>query len=166
MGQPEDAHRRRTLNGPSAVPDPRELELYKLAVEMADRISARRATSNSFFLAVQSAFIAVLGLATPSLANRPWWTNLAVSLAGVALSVSWWLQLRSYRDLNRAKFKVINSMEEGLPSKIFSEEWQYLKEDPVPGWRGRYAELGTVERFVPWVFAGLYALLFIGRLVQ
>jgi hypothetical protein len=26
------------------------LELYKLAVEMADRISARRATANRFFL--------------------------------------------------------------------------------------------------------------------
>lgn len=149
-----------------STPDPWKLELYKMAVEMADRISARRATSNSFFLAVQSAFVAVLGLSVPSLAERPWWTSLAVSMAGIALSVSWWLQLRSYRDLNRAKFGVINQIEEQLPYKIFSDEWRYLKEDRVPSWRGRYAELGAVERFVPWVFAMLYVLLFVGRLTE
>jgi len=145
-------------------PDPREFELYKLAVEMADRISARRATSNSFFLAVQTAFVAALGLAAPSLAGAPWWTNVTISVAGVALSISWWLQLRSYRDLNRAKFKVINSMEAGLPHRMFSDEWEYLKNDPVPSWRARYAELGAVERFVPWVFVALYVLLLLGRL--
>jgi hypothetical protein len=154
------------LTSGSPTPDPREFELYKLAVEMADRISARRATSNSFFLTVQTAFVAVMGLAAPSLAERPWWTSLAVSVAGVVLSVSWWLQLRSYRDLNRAKFSVINSIEVDLPRKIFSDEWEFLKKDPIPSWRGRYAELGTMERFVPWVFAALYVLLFLGRLTR
>ncbi|MGM1065205.1 RipA family octameric membrane protein [Saccharothrix sp. Mg75] len=143
--------------------DPREIELYKLAVEMADRVSARRSTTNTFFLAVQTGFIAVVGLATPSLKSMPWWTSLVVAIAGMVLSLSWWLQLRSYRDLNRAKFAVINATEERLPIKIFTDEWASLKKDPVPGWRGRYAELGTVERTVPFVFAGLYILLFIGR---
>jgi len=166
VGQFEEAHCGRSLTDSTPTPDPREFELYKLAVEMADRISARRATSNSFFLTVQTALVAVLGLAAPPLAVWPWWTRLAVSVAGVALSVSWWLQLRSYRDLNRAKFNVINSMEANLPRKVFSDEWEYLKKDPVPGWRGRYAELGTVERFVPWVFAGLYVLLFLGMLTR
>lgn len=147
-------------------PDPRAIELYKLAVEMADRVSARRATSNSFFLTVQTAFVAVAGLATPALAERPWWTSLTISIAGLALSVSWWLQLRSYRDLNRAKFDVINSIETTLPIKIFSDEWASLKKDPVPRWRGRYAELGTIERVVPWVFAVLYILLFLGRVLK
>jgi hypothetical protein len=34
------------------------LELYKLAVEMADRVSARRATANAFFLTVNTALLA------------------------------------------------------------------------------------------------------------
>jgi len=50
--------------------------------------------------------------------------------------------------------------------KIFSDEWKYLKMDPIPGWRGRYAELGTVERIVPWVFATLYLLLAMGRILK
>lgn len=164
MAQSEDTRWWWPVSIGGAPSDPREFELYKLAVEMADRVSARRATSNSFFLAVQSAFVAVLGIASPALAERPWWTSLTVALAGVALSASWWLQLRSYRDLNRAKFAVINGMEERLPQRIFSDEWASLKQDPIPSWRGRYAELGTVERVVPWVFAFLYLLLFLGRL--
>jgi hypothetical protein len=151
------------MSAPAPEPSNAVLDLYKLAVEMADRVSARRATANAFFLTVQTALVAVLGIATPTLHHAPWWTALAVALAGVILSASWWLQLRSYRDLNRAKFSVINAIENDLPVKVFTDEWASLKRDPISRWRGRYAELGTVERVVPGVFAALYLLLFIGR---
>jgi hypothetical protein len=144
-------------------PDARILELYKTAVEMADRISARRSTANAFFLTAQTAFVAVIGVTTPSLMKAPWWTALAVSIAGVVLSASWWLQLRSYRELNRAKFNVINAIEEQLPVKIFSDEWDSIKEGLAKPWRIRYTELGTVERVIPGVFVLLYVLLFLGR---
>lgn len=140
------------------------LELYKLAVEMADRVSARRGTANAFFLSVQTTFIALVGFGFPKLAESPWWVSLAVFLAGFTLSATWWMQLRSYRDLNTAKFKVINKLEERLPVKVFAEEWEKLKSDPIPAWRKRYAELGTSERTVPVVFIGAHLLLFTGRL--
>jgi hypothetical protein len=44
----------------------RLLELYKLCVEMADRVSARRATANAFFLTLNSALLAGLGLVQPA----------------------------------------------------------------------------------------------------
>ncbi|WP_371788445.1 hypothetical protein OG404_18360 [Streptomyces griseoaurantiacus] len=147
----------------SHSPDPRELELYKLSVEMADRVSARRGTANAFFLSAQTAMVSVLGLTQRQLAQINWMACLAISLAGIAMSLSWWLQLRSYRDLNAAKFAVINNIEKKLPIKIFTEEWQTLKRDPLPPLRKRYAELGIVERVVPFVFAALYVLLFAAR---
>ncbi|MFJ5869516.1 hypothetical protein ACIQEY_34590 [Streptomyces parvus] len=140
------------------------LELYKLAVEMADRVSARRGAANAFFLSVQSAFVGLAALAFQQLAASPWWGSAGVLLAGLALTVAWWMQLRSYRDLNTAKFKVINTMEENLPSKIFAAEWEELKRDPIPVWRKRYAELGTSERIIPAVFAVAHLLLFAGRI--
>jgi hypothetical protein len=146
--------------------DPRVLELYKTAVEMADRVSARRSTANAFFLTAETALVAVIGATTPNLLKAPWWTALAVAIAGVVLSASWWLQLRSYRDLNRAKFVVINSMEEQLPVRIFSDEWDVLTKVPAKSWRTRYAELGTVERVIPGVFALLYVMLFLGRVTS
>jgi hypothetical protein len=149
----------------SDPPEPPQayLELYKTAVEMADRVSARRGAANSFFLAVQTTFVTVLALGGPGLV-RSWWASLAVTLAGMALSTAWWLQLKSYRDLNTAKFAVINKLEERLPVKIFTDEWASLRTDPVPSWRKRYAELGLSERQVPVVFAILHAFLFFGRL--
>src|SRR4051812_38656787 len=42
------------------------LELYKLAVEMADRTSARRTAANSFFVTLDSAFLAAIGLVQPN----------------------------------------------------------------------------------------------------
>jgi hypothetical protein len=41
--------------------------------------------------------------------------------------------------------------EKGLPVEIFGDEWKALKRDPVPGWRKRYAELGTIEKVIPLV---------------
>lgn len=164
----DDAGQRDAMTGPHPGSDPdldwRILELYTTAVEMADRVSARRSSANAFFLTVQTAFVAVLGVATPTLQEAPWWTALVVSIAGLTLSMSWWLQLRSYRDLNAAKYAVINRIEaEHLPIRAFAEEWEQLKRDPVSRWRRRYAELGTVERVVPVVFAALYVVLFVGR---
>jgi hypothetical protein len=151
-----------------ASPDPQEraevLELYKLAVEMADRVSARRGTANAFFLTVQTTFVALVGLGLPKLSNAPWWAPTSLFLAGLTLSAAWWLQLRSYRDLNTAKFTGINKIEERLPVKIFADEWEQLRRDPVHGWRTRYAELGTSERVIPVVFVGAHLLIFLGTL--
>lgn len=140
------------------------LELYKLAVEMADRVSARRGTANAFFLSVQTAFVGLVGFGFPEFSKASWWAALAVALAGVTLSATWWLQLRSYRDLNTAKFKGINKIEERLPVKVFADEWEALRHDPVVGWRKRYAELGTSERLVPLVFVAAHLLLLGGAL--
>ncbi|MEV0764250.1 hypothetical protein [Nocardia sp. NPDC050435] len=152
------------MNNPTGPTPPSQvLDLYKLAVEMADRVSARRGTANSFFLSVQTAFVAVLGLADPRL-TKSLWASVAVAVAGLALSATWWLQLKSYRDLNRAKFEVINKIEEELPVRVFSDEWAALRRDPVRSWRARYAELGVSERRVPFVFMAVHVLLFVGRL--
>lgn len=145
--------------------DPYALELYKLAVEMADRVSARRGTTNAFFVSLQSGFIAVLAFLTASETPPDRWIAVAVCAAGVITSGTWYLLLRSYRDLNRAKYDVILKIEQSLPHAVFADEWASLKKDTVKRWRGRYAELGTVERVVPAVFAVLNLLLgiYLGR---
>ncbi|MEU4499551.1 hypothetical protein OG729_31440 [Streptomyces sp. NBC_00210] len=147
----------------SAEPDPRTLELYKIAVEMADRGSARRGTANAFFLSLQTAVISIATLVDTKLGDSNWPPYLALSLAGVAISASWWLQLRSYRELNAAKFAVINRIEKQFPVRIFTDEWESLTSGPPLPLRKRYAELGAVEMITPIVFAGLFVLLFLAK---
>lgn len=155
-GQPEP--------DPAPVLPDHYFELYRLAVEMADRISARRLVANSFFASINTGLIALLGTN-----DFPWY----VAAAGIVLSLVWWALLKSYRDLNSAKFKVINPMEELLAAKIFSDEWEFLKKDPVRfslkpremrGWFAQYRELGAVERIVPWLFAIIYGINILSRL--
>jgi hypothetical protein len=154
--------------GPAATvpePSPSVLELYKLAVEMADRVSARRGLANAFFLSVQTAFVGAIGVSLADPEREPLWIAPIIALAGVTISTTWWLQLRSYRDLNRAKFEVINRMETRLPVKVFTNEWRLLGRAPVAPSRARYIELGFSERMIPWVFSLLHGLLCLGRLL-
>ncbi len=134
-----------------------ELELYKLAVEMADRISARRALANTFFLTVNTGLVALLGGR-----NLRWY----VAAAGIMFALAWWWLLQSYRKLNAAKFEVINAIEPRLPFQLFSDEWDRLKTKKAPlklwpprnmwAWLNGYHELGTAERIVPLAFAAIY----------
>lgn len=150
----------RGRRGAVAAP-PDVLELYKVTVEMADRVSARRGAANQFYLTLQSTLLGVPAIF--SAFGRDEFDPLRATVLaaiGAITSVTWWLQLRSYRDLNAAKFNVINRIERDyLPVQPFSDEWASLKQDPLPKWRPRYAELGFVERFVPVAFLALEVLI-------
>ena len=61
--------------------EPAVLELYKLAVESADRVTSRRGTANSYFLTIQTTFIAVLAVAAPQGARTPAWQAAVASAA-------------------------------------------------------------------------------------
>lgn len=140
------------------------LEQYKLAVEMADRVSARRGAANGFFFTVSSALLA----ASESL-------GLPLAAAGgIVLSLAWMIQLRSYRKLNAAKWAVIGELENRLPARPFADEWKIVKQDPVERaiarWKwvgtvvqplGRYAELSLVEQVVPAIYLVLFAIVLV-----
>jgi hypothetical protein len=141
-------------------------ELYKLAVEMADRISARRGVANSFFLTVNTALLALLG------SQDVRWYPAA---AGIVMCVTWWALLKSYRDLNRAKFDIILAMEMQLPTRVYGDEWDRLRKEPIPfglrpsalgPWLAQYRELGYVERIIPWIFALIYSAEIIRQLIR
>lgn len=158
------------------------LDLYKLAVEMADRTSARRAGANSFFLtlhAALAAFVGVVSSAREAPPNRSLPTFDAFGLvltaaAGVVLSLTWWALLRYYRRLNRAKFAVINDIESRLVEQPYTREWAELHPDnelelppesatgsKVTRWikRNSHREASVVEQVVPFVFVAIYVAL-------
>ncbi|WP_424893183.1 RipA family octameric membrane protein [Streptomyces sp. XH2] len=131
------------------------LEQYKLCVEMADRVSARRSLTNTFFLSLNT--VAVTALVTLSGAH---WRSSSVwlLLAGLAVLLTqclgWFVMMRSYRQLNAAKYAVIGALERRLPALAYSDaEWGALGEGH--DWR-RYVPLTYVEQGVPVVFGVAY----------
>jgi len=147
------------------------LEQYKLYIQMADKISERRQSANTFFLTINTALIAFLGLvASPDVgadtglaASPPLPWVLVVSAAGVVLCYFWYRLVRSYKDLNSGKFKVVHAIERRLPSSPYDAEWEAVGrgEDPK-----LYLPFTHVEIWIPWVFAALYIVLAILNVIQ
>ena len=130
------------------------MEQYKLYVELADRVSQRRAVANNFFLLINSAAVVFLGRTGISLDDvSPWLLGLAtVILIGVC--GAWFYIVKSYGQLNTAKWKVVGVIEERLPaSPWWGAEWQALGAGKN---RSLYWPLTHIEKWVPVVFILLY----------
>jgi len=123
------------------------LEIYKMLVEMADRVSQRRQSANSFYLSVNTAIIG--GAAYLSQSAAGYFGNSAVSIAGIAICVLWIRTVVSYKSLNAAKFEVITTLEERLPVSPYKDEWAILD---VDGDGKRHRPFHKTEVLVPIVF--------------
>lgn len=131
------------------------LEQYKIYVEMADRISARRALSNAFFLTLNTALLTGIGVVWREVGP----TSLlifALLIVGVIQASTWFWLIRSYRQLNAAKYVVIGAMEERLPtSPYWQAEWRALGEGKN---KALYWPLTQVEQALPAIFVALYVV--------
>lgn len=135
------------------------LEIYKLHAEFADRVSQRRDAANQRYagmLVGLGAFLAfLLGVGDGDLAAIA--TRL-VSGLGMVLSLSWYVVIRSYRQLNTGKFKSLHELEEKLAYPFYKREWELLGEGRDSR---RYWRLTVVETFLPWTFFVLSVVLFV-----
>ena len=136
------------------------LEQYRIYVEMADRASGRRALTNTFFLTLNTAVFAAFGLvqrgATP---DGDAWVLVVPLVALLGQCGAWFYLVRSYRQLNSAKFIVIGALEERLPaSPYWRAEWTALGEGRD---RRRYWPLTHLEQWIPSLFAATYVAGFV-----
>lgn len=138
------------------------LEQYKIYVEMADRISNRRGLTNTFFLTLNTVIFTSIGVfwQHPPEAFRSVLTVTWLVLLGQCLA--WFWLLRSYRQLNTAKYAVIGALEERLPSSPYwGAEWAALGHGRDPA---RYWPLSHVEQWIPSLFAVAYTAGFLAVL--
>ncbi len=133
-------------------------EQYKLYVESAHKISDRRNLANSFFLTLHTLLIGIAGFAFKEgtrVASS--WLLLFPLLAALTVCYVWWRLIKSYRQLNTAKFRVIGEYERLLPSSPFwRAEWTALGSGTDPK---LYIELTKLEDRVPVVFGLIYIIL-------
>ena len=139
------------------------LEQYKLYVEMADRVSARRALANTFFLTLNSAVFVVFGVVWEHRPNTTAWWLLFPLIALVGECSAWYWMLRSYRQLNSAKYIVIGSIEKRLPlSPYWQAEWLALGKGKEPSC---YVPLTHMEQWVPILFITTYIGSFLAAVI-
>ena len=136
------------------------IEQYKLYVEMADRVSARRAQTNRFYISLLSVLLALLSIVV----TREVFNGIlsvifvAVGILGIALCFLWYVNIRAYRQLNSGKFKVIHEMEQRLPFPAYEREWEILGKGKESK---KYLKLTRIEQCVPFALAIPYLLLLV-----
>ena len=134
------------------------LEIYKLHAELADRVSQRRAGANRLYVTLLTGILILLAAFFRYGAGTvPVWIGWSVfGVAGMLLSASWFIVIRSYRQLNSGKFPVLLELEKKLSYPFFAREWELLEEGKNVN---RYWKLTVVETFLPVGFFVLFLLL-------
>ena len=137
------------------------LEQYRIFVEMADKISDRRTLTNRYFFAINSIFIAALGVLTQL--ESALMFNLALFVItgiGIIFCYLWRTLIVEYMNLNTMKFAIIQEMESLLPLKPYTYEWFKLRFGKDSR---KYLPFSHIEMRVPYMMIMFYiAVLLIG----
>lgn len=80
----------------------------------------------------------------------------------IIVCLLWHRIVKSHRDLNRVKLKLIHELEQHLPARLYAKEGQLAK----PGRGSSYRAVTDVERWSPWTFLILHAVLLLGLALQ
>ena len=75
------------------------LEQYKVYVQSAENVSARRVASSRYLLALNAALVALYGVQSAGF-GQSYWTLLLVPLIGLPVSLLWYRIIKSHADLN------------------------------------------------------------------
>lgn len=132
---------------------PHIIDLYKFYVRSAESVTQRRQTANSFFLTLNASLLGLNGYLTIGKDVSLGVSFMVIVLTGIIASYSWYRLIRSYQQLNTAKFHLIHQIENHVPFQLFHEEWQGLA-------HGRdkriYHQSTSIEMQVPIIFIGLH----------
>lgn len=125
-------------------------ETYKHFIKSSESISERRLKANSFFLTLNSVIIALASYIKSDGNLTP---TLLIPCIGILIGYIWYRLIRSYKDLNSAKFKVIHEIEQKLPLAVYETEWIYLGEGKD---KSKYLKFTSIEQLVPWIFISIH----------
>ena len=127
-------------------------EQYKLYIESAEKTSDRRQRANNHFITINTAFVLLMGLFYQHIDNSAW-VSLVFASFGVAICVVFYYLIRSYQQINKAKFNIIQKIEEELPLALYKEEWKFLSNYRA---KGKYNLLSKNERRIVISFGIIY----------
>lgn len=121
------------------------LEQYKLFVQTSLDVTTKRLESNKFHLTLNSV---VFGIASYLTTLNQYAVVILFSFVGILISYVWRRSILAYKELNKAKFKVILELETHLPACVFKCEEKHSL--------SKYHGLTSTEKWYPIIFMGLY----------
>ena len=139
------------------------MEQYKIFQRTSEDLITRRQAVNSFYISVNSALVALVGIVMGWVESPAKTYIIAfMSLTGVILSFSWSSLLDSYGMLNSAKMKVLNLIEEQLPIALYDVEWKVMSDKLN---NKKYVSFTNSEKRIPKIFAAVYLVIILALMV-
>jgi hypothetical protein len=139
------------------------LEQYKLYVEMTDRVSKRRIEASKLYISLLTGLLGLLSIVVSIPTEFQKHVVVVISILGMLLCLVWIINIRSYRELNSLKFKVIHEMEQKLPFPCYEREWEILQQESD---KRSYLRLTRIEQYIPLVLLIPYIILFVYIIVN
>lgn len=132
------------------------LEQYRIYLHIFNNTSDRRQKTNEFFLGLNTAIMGIMGYVEAKTISESPIIFLFVPFVGIAICICWYWLIHSFSQLNRAKFKVIHTLEKKLPVSLFATEWELLGKGKDVS---KYYPISHIERFIPIIFIILYSVI-------
>ncbi|MDD5626171.1 MAG: hypothetical protein PHG83_03330 [Patescibacteria group bacterium] len=132
-------------------------EQYKLYIESMEKISDRRQYANNYFITINTALISLIGISSQiNFFESIIWIKYFLALIGIIICITFGYLVKSYKQLNEGKFKVIHQIEEKLPLAIYKYEWEILGSGKD---KNKYYPFSHIELIIPWIFGIIYTIL-------
>lgn len=137
------------------------IELYKIVVNTITANEQRRQQGNAVYLSMVAAGMAAIG----GIKN---FDPVYLALPALPISLIWFASVRYFRQLARAKFRVIGEIEKNFSIRPFELEWQHFKSSTdgnlrLPKWLRLRFGLTHLEMCVPAFLAAASALYLMSR---
>ena len=129
------------------------LEQYKLYVQSAENVSTRRVASSRYLLTLNTALAALCFSIQATNFSQDF--RLGIPIMGIFASCLWFQIIKSHRDLNAAKFKIIHEIEKYLPIALYEYEWRIVGQ----GKSKAYKSTTRIEQYIPVGFLVLFIVL-------
>jgi hypothetical protein len=107
------------------------LQVYTMYAESALRLSELRANQNNYYIAVNTAAVGAIGYFYLNSSEKLLVLWIFLGIGGTLINACWLAATKSYRNINKAKFLIIQDYEKRLRESPFTKEWQIVKKNIV-----------------------------------
>lgn len=156
LGEPKDINTRRKMKLLNEKNTDKKylFEQYRMFLQSASEISDRRQKANEYFLTANTILVSlIVFISQYQQIKNPKTIITFIAAVGLINSMVTYFMIRSYKQLNAAKFKIIHELEELLPARLYSYEWQLLGEGKN---RKEYWPFSHLELKIPLIFGIVY----------
>lgn len=139
---------------------PNLIEQYKVLLSTSESLIERRQKLTTTYISIFSVLLPIL---SAMLSFQSIFLNIGVSLIaliGIILCLSWRKTVISYGKSNRAKFAILEEMENKLPVAMFASEWIVLKRIT-----NKYKSFTDRETLIPILFLIVYLIVLVASIL-